>query len=63
MNEVHFTNFPPGSVIAFDISMEPPVKKALGMLRWGTVWLENAHPEIYFYLLWKLLTHLYSYKT
>ena len=34
MNAVHLEHFPPGSVIAFDITMEPPVKKVLGKLRY-----------------------------
>ena len=31
--EVYFDNFAPGSVVAFDITMETQVKNALGKLR------------------------------
>ena len=35
--QVHFDNFGPGSVIAFDITMESNVKNALGQLRYVTL--------------------------
>jgi len=34
--EVYFDNFAPGSVVAFDITMETKVKNALGKLRYAS---------------------------